>query len=116
MHSTLNKVIGKNHYSVVPSPSTATLKGAFVRSINAGYPLAVSTVEFGGSTVRYNNHPRTTGNIGHWIVGRGHNDSGNQILFMDPAATKTVFPQASPTSTHSTSGFQKFVATNGIVY
>lgn len=77
----------------------------------------MSAVEFKGAAdevqnTHYNGHPNTT--IGHWIIGRGHNDSGASLLFMDPATS--VFPKAAKSFTMSTSKFQKFVATNGIVW
>lgn len=114
MAPTLNSVIGTSRYNAVATPSLATLKGAFVNSVNALYPLAVGTVEMVGYA--YNGHPKNQ-LIGHWIVGRGYNDSGNNLSFADPATsvwpstTKAIFGQ-------SASSFHRFVGPNGngIVY
>ncbi|MCM3662633.1 C39 family peptidase [Georgenia satyanarayanai] len=112
MAPTLNNVLGISRYKAVGAPSLSTLKGAFVNSVNASYPLAVGTVEHVGE--RYNQHP-TDRLIGHWIVGRGFDGGGNTLLFADPATN--VWPGLTPSKffTQSASSFHKFVD-NGIVY
>lgn len=112
MHTTLNKVLSITRYAPVQSPSTATLKNAFFGSIVANYPLAVSAVEFKNGA-HYNGHPNQK--IGHWLVGSGFSNWGNTIRMHDPAAPDP-FPNAQRVFVHTTSGFQKFVQTNGIVY
>lgn len=112
MHKTLNNVLSVTRYSPVQSPSTATLKNAFFGSIIANYPLAVSAVEYKGGS-HYNGHPNQL--IGHWLVGSGFSNWGDTIRMHDPASPKP-FPNAQKVFSQSTSSFQKFVSTNGIVY
>lgn len=109
MAPSLNSVLGISRYRTVHKPSLATLKGAFVNSVNARYPLAVGTVELKGTA--YNGHPSGTV-IGHWIVGRGYDNNGTNLSFADPATsvwpktTKAIFGQ-------SASSFHAFVGPNG---
>lgn len=107
MATGLTKWIGSQTYQQVQSPSVSVLKGAFVSSANAGYPLAVSTVEFA-------NGDPTSKTIGHWIVGRSYDSAGANLGFLDPATS--VYTGVSASFGSTATNFQKFVNTNGIAY
>lgn len=67
------------------APNVNQLGLALRSSIYWNEAFAVGTVESGGSSNRYNDHPPTAHHIGHWITAYGYQNSGGIGMYADPA-------------------------------
>ncbi|GAB3071183.1 hypothetical protein GCM10027053_40040 [Intrasporangium mesophilum] len=109
----VNRWRGTNWYVEVNAPSATLVKGVFTQSIGMnGMPFAADTVEYRG-LAHYNKHP-TDQTIGHWIVAYGYSSSGATGSWADPATS--VWTGVMPKFSASTTGFAKYLQTNGITY
>ncbi|MEU8314805.1 hypothetical protein [Micromonospora sp. NPDC048169] len=101
-------------YVQVPKPSGSLLPKIFTHSVGGnGMPIGADTVEFAGGS-HYNGHP-TNKTIGHWIVGYGYVQSGQNTTWADPATS--VWSSTKKSFTYTTSTFAtRFLQSNGVVY
>lgn len=101
------------YYVDKDSPTPAEFRSNLVYDTDNNFPIAASTVEFGGQA-HYNHHPRDK-TIGHWIAGQGYFSYGGGVYFLDPATS--VWGGVHASFTAASGDFATtYLHTNGITW
>lgn len=101
---------GSLGYSQYDSPSTSKLQSIVLSKIDAGRPLAYGTAEYAGGK-HYNNHPGSK-NVYHWIAGYGYEDSGDRLVYLDPATT--VWSDVKEANNMAASTMSSYISSYGV--
>lgn len=105
---------GSLGYAQYESPSSSRLRSIVLGKTNAGRPLAYGTAEHAGGK-HYNNHPGGM-SIYHWITGYGYAESGDRVLYLDPATTVWPYqqPKVKKANSMPTSSMASYISPFGV--